>query len=285
MITVDTLLNRGWAERAGALGTVGLTSRFESVIARLQSILTTVGSSNSSGPIWYPPLISTSVIERAEYSDSFPHLLGTIRAYQGCTEADAVLAPAVCYHIYPQLSNTEISELHTFDAAGYCYRHEATVELGRFRAFRMREFVAVGSEESCVDWRNESLDRCQDLFINLGLKVRVEAATDPFFGPESKLLKATQRRQQLKYEFIGRVATHDSGTAIASTNYHKDHLGSRFTIRQTDNIAAHSACTAFGLERITLALINAHGDNLTNWPECITQATSVATSAGSTSET
>jgi hypothetical protein len=61
----------------------------------------------------------------------------------------------------------------------------------------------------------------------------------------------------------------DPGTAIASANGHKDHLGQRFAIDFADEGAAHSSCMAFGLERTTLALIHAHGDNLTDWPELV----------------
>jgi seryl-tRNA synthetase len=255
-----------WWRGLGLAGTAGLTAFFEEALGALQLSLTSMSPAGSGGPLWMPPVIERSVIERAQYTEAFPQLLGDVRA-SGHDRATVALAPAVCYFVYPWLADSQLPAARRFDVAGYCYRHEATTELGRFRSFRMREFVAVGPAEEMSRWRDEWVDRCERYLALLGLKVTVAAATDPFFGPAGRVLKYTQLEQGLKFEF--QVAIDDSGltTAIASANRHKEHLGERFCISLADGSVAHSSCMAFGLERIVLALMHAHGTSRADWPD------------------
>jgi seryl-tRNA synthetase len=268
-----------WLLPTGAPGLTAFTPKFETVMARLQAGLTALDPLGSAGPSWYAPVVPRANIERAEYAESFPHLLGVVHALEADTAkedgiededripTDVVLAPAVCYSVYARLADSVLDEARYFDAAGYCYRHEATSELGRFRSFRMREFVVVADEDTALDWRNAWLARCEALFARIGLTVSVESASDPFFGPGGRFMRASQLQQDLKYELIVPLSDQDPGTAIASANSHKDHLGQRFGIGFADGGPAHSSCMAFGLERIALALIHAHGDDLADWPE------------------
>jgi hypothetical protein len=53
--------------------------------------------------------------------------------------------------------------------------------------------------------------------------------------------------------------------AIASANYHKEHFGEVFEFT-AGGAVGHTACTAFGLERIALALIAVHGPAPERWP-------------------
>ncbi|MFF7810915.1 aminoacyl--tRNA ligase-related protein [Streptomyces sp. NPDC007945] len=270
---------QGWTAPTGLPGALGLSPRFEAAVAGLQQALNTAGAVPSAGPVWYPPVVPRELLERAEYAESFPHLLGTVHALaegadrsEGPAASGVALAPAACYSVYPSFADRELAEAAHADVAGYCYRHEATTELGRFRSFRMREFVMVGDADATLDWRDEWIARGEALFSRLGLKVTVQSATDPFFGPGGRFMRASQLEQSLKYEFVAPVAADDEGTAIASANYHKDHLGARFGITYADRGTAHSACTAFGLERVVLALLHAHGDDRANWPTLTEEA-------------
>lgn len=268
-----------WLLPTGAAGLLGFTAKFETVMATLQRVLTSVDPSGSPGPSWYPPAVPRAHIDRAEYAEAFPHLLGTVHALPADTlqdgpiedgtrvPTDAVLAPTVCYSIYPRLADSVVEQARYFDAAGYCYRHEATSEPGRFRSFRMREFVMIAGEDEAVAWRESWIARCQELFARFGLPISVQSASDPFFGPGGRFMRSSQVQQKLKYEFVVPVHEDDPGTAIASANCHKDHLGQRFGIRFAERGPAHSSCMAFGLERTVLALIHAHGDRLADWPE------------------
>jgi seryl-tRNA synthetase len=275
------LIAGDWLLPAGVPGLPGFTPKFETVLATLQAVLTSADPSGSPGPSWYPPVVPRAHIDRARYTEAFPHLLGTVHALaahppeDGPVEdsawvpTDAVLAPAVCYSVYPRLADRVIEQACHFDVAGYCYRHEATSEPGRFRSFRMREFVVIAGEDAALDWRESWIARCAELFARLGLTISVQSASDPFFGPGGRFMRSRQVQQQLKYEFVAPVYEDDPGTAIASANCHKDHLGQRFGIRSGQRDPAHSSCMAFGLERTVLALIHAHGDRLTDWPELL----------------
>ncbi|MEU5093671.1 aminoacyl--tRNA ligase-related protein [Streptomyces sp. NPDC020996] len=276
------LVAAGWLLPTGVPGVLGFTARFESALTALQAALTALHPTGTPGPSWHAPVVPRRHIERAEYAESFPHLLGSVHALtpdgpagaapddplgeDARTATDTVLAPAVCYSVYPALADRVLDAPRHFDVAGSCYRHEATSEVGRFRSFRMREFVAVGSERDALDWREEWVERSRTLFARLGVEVRVEAASDPFFGPGARFMRSSQLQQSLKYEFVAPVRDGDAGTAIASANLHKDHLGQRFGIGAPDGGPAHSSCAAFGLERIVLALVHAHGDDPGDWP-------------------
>ena len=272
---IGRLAEGGWLLPTGVPGLLSFTPKFETVMAGLQAALTATDPTPSPGPSWYPPVVPLANIERAQYTEAFPHLLGTVHALASQDETadrvptDVVLAPAVCYSVYPQVANGIVEGPMFFDAAGYCYRHEATSELGRFRSFRMREFITVADEDSAWQWRDAWIARCEALFTRLGLTLSVVPASDPFFGPGGRFMKSSQIEQSLKFEFVVSLHDEDPGTAIASANCHKDHLGERFAIEHVNGGLAHSSCMAFGLERTALALIHAHGDDLANWPELI----------------
>ncbi|MFI9589325.1 hypothetical protein [Nonomuraea sp. NPDC052265] len=260
----------GWLEDAQLAGVVKFTPKFERVVSWLQSRLTHLSPNGPSGPFQYPPVIARVTIERAKYDAAFPHLLGMVQPHIGGSgESDAVLMPAVCYGVYQELADRAIDDARQFDVSGWCYRHESTAELGRFRSFRMREFVIVSDDDTAQRWRDDWVTRGRTFFAQLGLPVTVKPASDPFFGPGSHFMRSSQLEQSLKHEFVAHMSDDDPGTAIGSANSHKDHLGERFSISYRDTGWAYSSCVAFGLDRIALALIHQHGNDPAGWPEAL----------------
>jgi seryl-tRNA synthetase len=154
---------------------------------------------------------------------------------------------------------------------GNCFRAEASTELGRFRSFRMREFVYFGDIDATTAWRDRRADVAIELFASLGMKAEKELANDPFFRPLKRVMAPSQLEQELKYEVVVPI-TADRRIAIASANLHKDHLCHRFEIHGEDGEIATSTCAAFGLERIVLALIAHHGISPEGWPDPVTSA-------------
>jgi seryl-tRNA synthetase len=75
-----------------------------------------------------------------------------------------------------------------------------------------------------------------------------------------------QLEKELKFEITATISS-DTPGAISSGNYHEDHFGVTFSMSTHDGHVAHSACFAFGLDRITLALYYAHGFQLEEWPD------------------
>lgn len=276
----DRLVAGGWMVPTGAPGLAGLTAKFETAVAGVVALMTGADPEGSPGPTWYPPVVPRAQVERAEYTEGFPHLLGVVHALPrgsgaaDCADpaptertlTDAVLSPSACFSIYPQLADRVLDRTHRFDIAGHIYRHEATSEPGRLRCFRQREFVLIGGEQEAVQFRDAWIARFEKLFEVMGLAVSVQVANDPFFGPGARWLRSSQVQQRLKYEFVLPVYGADPGTAVGSANCHKDHLGQRFAIGWAPGGTAHSSCAAFGLERVVLALIHAHGDRMEDWP-------------------
>ena len=99
----------------------------------------------------------------------------------------------------------------------------------------------------------------------LGLEVTLDVANDPFFGRSGRMLAASQREQQLKFEVLTQIAGPEP-TAVASFNYHQDHFAGAYGIETHDGSPAHTACLGFGLERITIALLRVHGFEISSWP-------------------
>jgi seryl-tRNA synthetase len=149
---------------------------------------------------------------------------------------------------------------------GWVYRHEPSDEPTRLQAFRMREFIRVGSNDQVVEWRNAWLERGLTLLRSLGLPVESDVASDPFFGRAGKMMAASQRDQRLKFEILVPVISEEKPTAICSFNWHQDHFSSTFGIRDAGGEVASTACLGFGLERVTLALIKHHGFDVAAWP-------------------
>jgi seryl-tRNA synthetase len=124
----------------------------------------------------------------------------------------------------------------------------------------------MGRPDEVLAWRDGWLQRGMDLLQSLGLPVQSDVAADPFFGRTGKMLAANQVEQRLKFEILVPVISLEKPTAICSFNWHQDHFSSKFGIRNADESVAHTACLGFGLERVALALVKAHGFDPQSWP-------------------
>ena len=266
---------------------------FEAVVALLRRGIETLASAEDFPRLVIPPVIPRSLVERAGYVQAFPQLLGTVHSYTGTPAewkalaplaveggawdaeqrpSDLVLLPAACYPVYATLAGRELAQPERFAVEGQCFRQEATSEPGRLRSFRMVELVTAGTEEHCLRWRAGWLEAVAGWLRGMSLKVEIEVADDPFFGPTRRVLRAAQRAQELKYELKVPVAD-GLVQAIASANFHKDHFGEAFGFT-SEGAPGNTACTAFGIERIALALLHAHGPRPSEWPASL--ITSVA---------
>lgn len=274
-------------------------TEFEEIIARLRGQIGELAAKEHPLSVAAPPVIGRDVLERAGYVAGFPQLLGTVHTFQSGPDAwrglmplavpggdwharqavtDVALTPAACYHVYPMLAGHRVEAPARFAVESHCYRHEETAEVGRLRSFRMRELVHVGSRDACLLWRNRWRRRVGEWITGLGLDVLVEVATDPFFGPAARLMRNSQHDQELKFEF--RVPVADGlRQAIASCNYHKEHFGEAFGIESADRGPVHSACAAFGLERIAIALLYAHGGDAGSVLDAVPAVVAESTSA------
>ncbi|MFF8773613.1 hypothetical protein [Kitasatospora sp. NPDC015120] len=223
----------------------------------------------------FPFLIRTQDLDRFDYFDNFPHLglaatrldparLGKLlteaerpldRVPPGIMEPTAFALPsAACYAIYLDLAGRTLPDAGVLrTTVATCFRNEDHYDgLQRLLGFSMREIVFIGPEDGAKEHLRRAKETVLALLDRLGLDVRVEVATDPFFDKNSGKAKM-QRLFPVKEEFVV------NGLAIGSVNYHRNFFGERCSIQAGDD-TAHTSCLAFGLERWVHTLTQRFGD-------------------------
>lgn len=288
------LTGRGLLVETGVPGVYGRSGVFERVREGFDGLVTRVAAPDGSETLRFPPILPRGHFEASGYLKSFPHLAGTIFAFEGSeanaaeqeerasrheawdefqSMTDLVLLPAACYPVYPAIAKRPPLARGglTVDAGGaYVFRHEPSGDPARLQMFHQREMVRFGEPETVADWRNAWRDRAVDILGRVGLSPKLEVASDPFFGRAGRMLAANQREQELKFEVLIDIAGPEP-TAVASFNYHRDHFTGVFGIAMADDGPAHTACLGFGLERITLGLFRTHGLDPATWPAEVTR--------------
>jgi seryl-tRNA synthetase len=238
--------------------------------------------------------MSRAQIERAGFLKSFPNLLGCVCTLHGTeaeigaavdphapgeawtaalSAADLVLTPAACYPVYPLVAGRGPvpDDGLLFDVAADCFRREPSREAHRMQSFRMREYVRIGRAEQVVAFRSRWIARAQEMAEALALPCRVAAATDPFFGRLGQVRGIVQLQQSLKFELLVSTWALGEPTACMSFNYHQDHFGTIWDLRGATGDAAHTACVAFGMDRLAVALFCHHGLDTQQWPAQVRQ--------------
>lgn len=273
----------------GVNGVYGRGGEFEKIVMHFERYVSKEAAHFKAEVMHLPPLMSRFQYKKMEHIYNFPDLLGSIHSFVGSelqhkellrkfetpeedwsrdlSATDVMMAPAVCYPLYPTATGTLPAEGRTVDLNGFVFRHEPSIDPARMQIFRMREFVRIGTPAQAEGHREYWLKKGEEILKSLGLEVQVVVANDPFFGRGGKLRKASQREQVLKHEFVVPICGLTESTAVGSVNYHLDSFGSKFNIFTQDGQTAHSACLGFGLERVTLALLKKHGLKLSDWPE------------------
>jgi len=156
-----------------------------------------------------------------------------------------------------------------FDVASDCFRREPSRDLDRLQSFRMREYVCVGMPEQIDAFRRRWIERAEGIARLLGLPYHIEQASDAFFGRGGKLMAMSQIEQALKFELLVPVHAADRPTACMSFNYHRDHFGTVWNLRNAAGHTMHTGFVAFGMDRLALALFATHGIELANWPATV----------------
>jgi seryl-tRNA synthetase len=286
------LVEHGLLIESGVPGLYGHGGVFEEVRLRLEAMLTREAVSRGAERLRFPPLLPRRQLERSGYLASFPHLAGTVYAFEG-SEADAVvqnerasrhdpweefqqmtdlaLMPAACYPVYPAIAArgaVEPGGVFVEAGGGWVFRHEPSWDPARRLMFRQHELVRIGEPEAVLAWREEWAQRGLELLTGLGLSAKLDRANDPFFGRSGRLLATSQRDQALKLELLVHIAGPEP-TALASFNYHRDHFASAYGISLAEGGTAHTACLGFGHERIVLALLRTHGLSPDSWPAAV----------------
>jgi len=275
---------------SGVRGVYGRSGTFENVIDQFENLVTRETRAMNPEVVRFPPVFNRKYYSQIDHIYNFPDLMGSVHSFMGKEpehaemlrkfEADekwtddldpseVMLAPAACYPLYPSAAGTLPQEGRLVDLKSFVFRHEPSDDPARMQSFRMREFVRLGTPEQTLAHRNFWIENASRILKSVGLNVEAVVANDPFFGRGGRVMKATQREQNLKYELVIPICSEEKPTAITSCNYHMDHFGSVFNIKTTDGAVAHTACMGFGLERICLALFKHHGLDVNKWPEAV----------------
>jgi seryl-tRNA synthetase len=283
----NELFASGLLVNAGVDGLYQRSGAFERIVRGVEDRASRAGAPGGGPQLYFPPIMARDAFERTDYVRSFPDLLGAVEVFRGgdaehaallraadegedwnkfLEPAEVVLSSAACHALYSTLPQSLPEGGLRYEVQGYCFRHEPSIDPVRMQSFRMHEFVFIGDPASALEHRDSWLARTVDILGDLGLDVRVEEANDPFFGRAGRMLAANQRATALKFEVTCPVSSTDKWTAISSANYHESHFGDLFDLRTADGERAHSACGAFGLERISLALVRRHGTDIDAWP-------------------
>jgi len=245
-------------------------------------------------PYRFPILIPARYMERVNYFRAFPHSLSFVThlredlevidrfsQHAACDEGglntppnsfsqiQALLSPAVCYHLYFALADKPLPAGRVVaTAVGNCFRYEAInlTSLERMWNFTMREVIFVGAKDFVLENRELARQYMTRVFEKIGLAYRVESANDPFFIGEFRKQAAFQSAFQLKFEIRASLPFKDATLAVGSYNYHQDFFGRNLNITLPDGSPAHTGCVAFGLERIAFAFLAQYGFEPENWP-------------------
>ncbi|GEP03502.1 amino acid--[acyl-carrier-protein] ligase [Methylobacterium oxalidis] len=277
-----------------AQGVYARTGAYESVVEALAALIS-VKRDAETEVFRFPPVMSRAHLERHGYLKSFPNLLGCVSCLEGSEAeiraaadlhatggdwttgletADLVLTPAACYPVYPIAAarGPVPPGGYRFDVACDCFRREPSPHLDRLQSFRMREYVRIGTPEQVRDFRERWIARATALADELGLPYRIEQASDPFFGRVGQIMAFSQLEQSLKFELLVPLRGEAAGTACMSFNYHREHFGTTWDLRDASGEPAHTGCVAFGMDRLAVALFATHGRDVASWPEGVRAA-------------
>lgn len=278
----------------GVDGLMGRSGLFERVYDGLDAAITKAGLHEQAEVMRFPPAMAQNTFEKSGYMKNFPHFAGTVHCFCGDERAHhkllgrmdrgedwqdeqapagMVLTPAACYAVYPIVAARGPlgADGHRVDVMSYCFRHEPSLEPTRMQLFRMREYVRIGTPEQVLAFRTDWIERGQAFARSLELPFEVDVANDPFFGRAGKIMADSQRSQELKFELLIPVNDGAGPTACLSFNYHMTYFGDTWGMTTPDGAPAQTACIAFGMERIVLALFRHHGFDLADWPAAVRQ--------------
>jgi seryl-tRNA synthetase len=275
----------------GVDGVYARTALYEGVVEGLTAYISRLRDPRAE-VMRFPPVMSRAQLEKSGYLKSFPNLLGCVCALHGTeaeihgavarfesggdwttslTPADLVLSPAACYPVYPIAAARGAMPAGglLFDISADCFRHEPSRSLDRLQTFRMREFVRIATPDEITEFRDSWMARAPALADDLALPAKIDVANDPFFGRVGQIMAVSQRQQALKFELLIPFQKDASPTACMSFNYHRDHFGTVWGIRDSGGEPAHTGCVAFGIDRLAVALFSNHGLDTAKWPAAV----------------
>lgn len=181
-----------------------------------------------------------------------------------------LLRHAACAPIYPMLENRLIKKEKPlyYMVSGKCFRNEDknVMELSRLNEFYMKEYVCIGTMDQTIQFIEKAKDLWHFWIKTFGLKCTVETANDSFFASNYKKLKIFQLMGNSKQELRVDIPHQQNQCAVSSANMHRTHFTKTYNIHSEDALCS-SACFAFGIERLSYALLCQKGTDVSQWDE------------------
>ncbi|WP_159996710.1 amino acid--[acyl-carrier-protein] ligase [Roseomonas sp. 18066] len=285
----DALLAAGVLLDGGGEGLALRSGAFEEAARGIEALMARQMADDGAEIMMPPPAMPLRTLTRTGYMRSFPQLAGTVSCFCGdepghrrlvaSMEAgetwtgqqepsEVSLIPAACYLTYGQVAQRGPVAMDGKRVAveAWCFRHEPSPDPCRMLMFRMRECVYYGTPDGAKAHRDQWLARMGEMAAMLQLPYTIEPANDPFFGRIGKIMARSQLELELKMELLIHVSDTVKPTACASVNLHLDSMGAKWGLETADGAVAHTACGAYGIDRLTLALFRHHGPDLAAWP-------------------
>ena len=240
----------------------------------------------------FPVLYPIDNFEKGRYFETFPHyimfqtvmkndldVLDRFAAFG--TKADGifsemkqpvnVLRNAACVPVYSIFENTIVDEKKPlcFMIAGKCFRNEGdnVLELARLNEFYMLEYVFLGTPQQCSERIESSRALWQFWADTFQVNVKLDTANDSFFASNYKKLRLFQMLGDSKREFKWKIPARDLYIACASANLHRTHFSKPYAIKSSNGAFCYTACFAFGIERLTYALLSQKGLDVSKWDQ------------------
>ncbi len=289
----DRLVEAGLLFSTPVQGLYGRSETYQGVVRAIDAMVHRWALELAATTIHVPPVIARSTFDATNYLQSFPDLMGSVHIFRGTDREHAelvrrveaggdwqallepgevVLSSAACHALYPMIGGRLPAGGRVFEVSGLCFRHEPSTDPARMQSFGMHEVVFVGDPDGAQRHRDRGLEVALGLLGDLGLEAEPVPANDPFFGRLGTALATSQLEEELKLEAVTPIFAGRDRTAIVSGNCHRDHFAQPFGIESDTGEPAHSACVAFGVDRITIALFARHGLEPASWPDEVTAA-------------
>jgi seryl-tRNA synthetase len=238
----------------------------------------------------FPVLHPIKRYEKGGYFENFPHyiMFGTSMkndldvlerfSKNGLTDEtildemqtpSQVLRHAACVPVYEMLEGRTIQKEHPekFLVSGTCFRNEGknTFELSRLNEFFMKEYVFVGSPDQCKELIGQAKGLWNEWQSIFRANTRLDTANDSFFASNYKKLQFFQVIGDSKREFKWQIPGHGTYISCGSINFHRTHFSKPYTIKNENGDLCYTACFAFGIERLTYALLSQKGLDPSKW--------------------
>ena len=238
----------------------------------------------------FPALHPISSYEKGGYFDNFPHFMmfqtslendihildsfakegvGDGSVFKKMRMPKNVLRHAACVPVYEMLEDAVLPNDTSIEflVSGKCFRNEGAnvFELSRINEFQMNEYVFAGSPEQCEQCMTQAKYLWDFWQKTFSANTKLDTANDSFFASNYKKLQLFQLLGDSKREFKWKIPCHGSYVSCGSMNFHRTHFSKPYNIRNESQDYCYTSCFAFGIERLTFALLSQKGIDPAKW--------------------